>query len=332
MAVGLMGAGRIARVHSAVLRSGVVEGIRLAAVCDVEEERAQKLATAGIPAFNGLSTMVSRCPDIDAVAVLTESGHHAEHALQVLELGRHAIVEKPVDLTNAGVDALAARERADARVAVVHQNRFNTAVVALAAALAQGALGNVVTVAAHVAWGRSEEYYRSGSWRGTRKLDGGTLANQGVHHLDILLRLFGPVAGLHALARRRRHAIECEDTISVLLDFASGAQGVLQVTTATDRDYEGSLTVTGTRGFVRLAGECLNRVDRWEAAVPPPTPEPDPSYSALGIPSLYGYGHVAFYRDFVNCVRTSAPFACTLVEARETVRLLNRIYDSCRVA
>lgn len=328
LAIGLLGMGRIARVHTAVLTSGVLEGVRLVAVCDVQYARASEFATrANVPSFHSLDAMLHSGPELDAVAVLTESGNHAAHALQVLDANKHAIVEKPVDLTVAGVDALLVRERPDARVAVVHQNRFNKPVVALAEALKRGALGDVLLATAHVAWGRSASYYSSGEWRGTRKLDGGALANQGVHHLDILLRLFGPVAGMHVLGRRNRHDIECEDTISVLLDFERGTQGVLQVTTATNRDYEGSLTVTGTDGFVRLAGECLNRIDCWEAADPMPVIEPGPDYAALGIPSLYGYGHVAFYRDFADSIATSTPFNCTLQEARQVVHVLNAIYD-----
>lgn len=328
-AVGLMGAGRIARVHAAVLSSGAVDGLRLAGVCDIQYERAEQLARpAAVPAFSSLSAMLEELSQLDAVAVLTESGNHARHGLEVLAAGKHAVIEKPVSLNVPDVDRLIANEASGARVAVVHQNRFNQPVAAVQRAVRRGALGTMVFAAAHVVWGRSEEYYASAPWRGTHALDGGALANQGVHHLDLMVHLFGPVRRAQAIRARFKHSIEGEDTLSALLEFDSGVQGVFQVTTATDRDYEGSLTITGTTGYIRLGGKCLNRIEQWKAAMPEPALAAGPDYSALGIPSLYGYGHVDFYRDFERSLTSGSAFCCDLSQARETIAALAALYSA----
>jgi predicted dehydrogenase len=322
-----MGAGRIARVHAAVLASGVAGGVRLAGVCDIRPERAEILARKmSVPAFSALSEMVDVVADLDAVAVLTESGNHARHALAVMAAGKHVVLEKPAALTVSDIDRVRAAEKESTRVAVVHQNRFNKPVAATRRALSAGAFGTVVMVAAHVAWGRSPDYYASAAWRGTRTLDGGALANQGVHHLDLLIHLFGTVRRVQATASRFKHRIESEDTLSALLEFRSGVQGVLQVTTAADRDHEGSLTITGTNGFVRLGGKCLNRIDAWEASWPRPELGESADYSALGIPSLYGFGHVDFYRDFARSLVAGSAFCCELSQARDTVSVLEDVY------
>lgn len=327
--VGLMGSGRIAQVHAAVLNSGVLDGIEIAGVCDVRSDRAAALSQrVDVPAYPGLSEMLAANPAIDVVAVLTESGNHGAHVSEVLRSGRHAIVEKPATLSVTEIDELIALSDSDRRVSVVHQNRFKPAVKAVSDGLLSDCFGSVVNAAALVSWGRPESYYALDDWRGTRKLDGGVVANQGVHHLDLLVHFFGPVLRASAIGTNAKHKLDCEDTLSAVLEFNSGVIAVFQVTTATDRDYEGSLTITGTQGYVRLSGPCLNQIEHWSGAQPMPIHVEPADYSALGIPSLYGFGHVDYYRDFTRAIRDSRPFCCDLNQARETAQAMAMIYRS----
>src|SRR5687767_10165020 len=239
----IVGCGRIAKRHAELLATGQIRGARLVAVCDSAPSRADQIATRyGVPAFVSLADMLAM-PGIDAVSVLTPSGMHAEHAVQVCRSGRHVVVEKPMALTLEDADGMiAAADAAGVRLLVVKQNRFNVPVVKAREALDAGRLGEFVLGTVRVRWARDQSYYDNDAWRGTWAQDGVVIANQASHHVNMLSWFLGPVERVHARAARALVDIEAEDTAVATLRFRNGALGVIEATSATrPNDLEGSL-------------------------------------------------------------------------------------------
>ncbi|MEO6361969.1 MAG: Gfo/Idh/MocA family oxidoreductase, partial [Caldimonas sp.] len=190
----LVGCGRIAKRHAELLGTGQIAGARLAAVCDVRPERAEEYAGRyGVPGFTSIEAMLA-APGIEAVSILTPSGMHAEHAVRVARGGRHIVVEKPMALTLSDAGKMIdAADSAGVRLFVVKQNRFNVPVVKAREALDAGRFGKLVLGTVRVRWCRDQAYYAHDSWRGTWAQDGGVLANQASHHVDMLSWFMGEV-------------------------------------------------------------------------------------------------------------------------------------------
>jgi predicted dehydrogenase len=224
-----------------------MEGACLAAVCDIDFPRAKKIADQfDVQAFDDMHEMM-RSEDIDLVVVLTDSGSHASHVIQLAEYGRHIIVEKPMALTIDDADEMIrACDANGVRLFVVKQNRFNLPVVKLREALEAGRFGRMVMGTVRVRWSRDQAYYDQDSWRGTWAYDGGVLANQASHHVDLLEWMMGDVESVFAKSRTALVDIETEDTICAVLKFKSGALGIIEATTATrPSDLEGSISILG---------------------------------------------------------------------------------------
>lgn len=221
--IALVGCGRISKRHAELLGNGQVEGAQLAAVCDIIEERAAGIAEHfNVPGFTDMHRMM-RDVDVDVVAVLTESGHHAAHVKELAAYGKHIIVEKPMALTlDDADDMIRACERARVKLFVVKQNRFNVPVVKLREALERGRFGKLVLGTVRVRWCRTQAYYDQDAWRGTWALDGGVLTNQASHHVDLLEWMMGEVDSVLALSSTALVNIEAEDTAVVILRFRNG--------------------------------------------------------------------------------------------------------------
>ena len=190
----LVGCGRIAKRHSELLGLGQIPNATLSAVCDIDEAKAQKLASQfGVPAFTDMHRMMTDA-DVDVVVILTESGRHAEHTCALAKYGKHIVVEKPMALSLDDADAMIrVCDLAGIKLFVVKQNRFNVPVVQLRKALEQGRFGKLVLGTVRVRWSRDQKYYDQDSWRGTWALDGGVLTNQASHHVDLLEWMMGDV-------------------------------------------------------------------------------------------------------------------------------------------
>lgn len=325
----LVGCGRIARRHADLLRDQVA-GARLAAVCDIVPERAAEFgSTYGIPHFTDMHAMMAM-PGIDVVVVLTESGRHAEHTIALAPHGKHIVVEKPMALTVEDADAMiAACAQAGVRLFVVKQNRFNVPVVKAREALEAGRLGRLVLGTVRVRWCRPQAYYDQAPWRGTWALDGGVLANQASHHIDMLQWMMGDVTSVHARGRTASARIQAEDTAVATLEFASGALGVLEATTATrPRDLEGSLSLLGDKGTIEIAGFAVNQMRHWHFETPDPGDETVMERYSVNPPNVYGFGHQAYYEHLVQAVLDDRPGLVDGDEGRRSLVLLTAIYES----
>lgn len=326
----ILGCGRIAKRHADLLGTGQITGARLVAVCDIDPARTDTFATRyGVPGYTSLPDML-RQSGIDAVSVLTPSGMHAEHSIVVAQSGRHVIVEKPMALTLDDADAMiAAAARAGIRIFVVKQNRFNVPVVKARQALDAGRLGKLVLGTVRVRWCRDQTYYNQDTWRGTWAHDGGVIANQASHHVDMLGWFMGPVESVHARSARALVDIQAEDTAVATLKFRSGALGIVEATNATrPKDLEGSLSVLGSGGTVEIGGFAVNKIRHWNFVKPAAEDAEVMERFSVNPPSVYGFGHQAYYEHVVSCLQSGSPALVDGREGRTSLELVAAIYES----
>ena len=329
---GLVGCGVIHGWHADVLAHMPGEA-ELVAVCDIVPERAQAAADKrGALAYTHYKKMLAR-GDIDAVAIATPSGLHADMAQMAIKAGKHVIVEKPMDVSLRKANALVNAARAAGRVLMpISQNRYGKGIRQLHEWLAQGKLGRLVYGEATVKWYRSQEYYDSGDWRGTWALDGGgALANQGVHYADLLRWTMGPIKNLSARAATLGHArVEVEDVVTASIEFASGALGTLTATTCAFPGFATTLEVYGTEGSVRTANnELVEAVftngEKYDSASTPAPPTGASDPAALGI-----YNHLCQFRDFVGAVREGRDPWITGEMGRDALEVVVGVYRAAR--
>jgi UDP-N-acetyl-2-amino-2-deoxyglucuronate dehydrogenase len=326
----LVGCGRIAKRHSELLGRQQIKNARLAAVCDVKFERAQAIAEQfGVPAYADMHEMM-RKEKVDVVSVLTESGLHADHVVELAPYGVHVVVEKPMALTLKDADRMiAACDQAGVKLFVVKQNRFNVPVVKLREALEEGRFGKLVMGTVRVRWCRPQSYYDQDSWRGTWAMDGGVLSNQASHHIDLLEWMLGDVDSVFAMSTTALVDIEAEDTAVVVLRFQNGALGVIEATTATrPKDLEGSISVLGEKGAVEIGGFAVNEMRVWNFAEARPGDEEVMQKYSVNPPNVYGFGHQAYYEHVVDCILHNRKHLVDGLEGRKSLELITAIYES----
>lgn len=328
--IGIVGCGRISARHAEILAGHHVKGATLASVCDIIPERANQLgAKYNVPAYVDMHEMMER-ESLEAVAVLTESGNHARHTIELAKYGAHVIVEKPMALTLDDADAMiAAVDAAGAKLFVVKQNRFNVPVVKTREALDSGRFGSLVMGTVRVRWCRRQEYYSQAPWRGTWALDGGVLTNQASHHVDLLEWMMGDVESVYAMSRTALADIEAEDTAVATLKFRNGALGVIEATTATrPTDLEGSLSILGSGGTVVIGGFAVNQLQTWRFETPEEGDDSVLAKYSVNPPSVYGFGHHAYYEHVVECIRDGRKALVDGLEGRRSLELISAIYES----
>jgi UDP-N-acetyl-2-amino-2-deoxyglucuronate dehydrogenase len=326
----LVGCGRIAKRHAELLGSGQIAHAQLAAVCDVVPAKAQGVGERfSIPHFADMHAMMAAArPDV--VVVLTESGRHAEHVLELARYGRDIVVEKPMALTLEDADAMIrACDGAGVRLFVVKQNRFNVPVVKLREALEKGRFGRLVLGTVRVRWCRTQAYYDQDPWRGTWALDGGVLSNQASHHVDLLEWMMGDVDSVFARSATALVKIEAEDTAVVVLRFRSGALGIIEATTAArPTDLEGSLSLLGELGSVEIGGFAVNEIRVWKFVHPDAQDAKVMSDYSVNPPNVYGFGHQAYYEHVIDCIRNDKQQLVDGLEGRKSLELISAIYES----
>lgn len=330
LAFGLVGCGRIGKRHAELLSRGIVQGAHLAAVCDLAEDRARSFGrTYGVPWFASLGSMTAST-SLDAVSVCTPSGDHADSTIFAANNGLHVVVEKPMALTLQDADSmiLACAEN-QVKLFVVKQNRFNRPIEVVRQAVVEERLGKIVMGTVRVRWCRDDNYYSQDAWRGTWAQDGGVLANQASHHIDILEWMLGDVTSVYAVGKTALSNIEVEDTAAAILKFSSGAVGIVEATTATrPQDLEGSLSILGEKGSIVVGGFALNRLETWrftdEKSSDPQLLE---DYS-VNPPDVYGYGHHHYLQHAVDCILNNSQQLVDGFEGRKSLELILAMYES----
>ncbi len=326
----LVGCGRIAKRHSELLGHQQIKNARMTAVCDLVENKAQNIGVEfGVPYFTDMHQMMQQS-NIDVVVVLTETGYHAKHVIELASYGKHIVVEKPMALTLDDADAMIqACDAANIKLFIVKQNRFNVPVVKLREALMQKRFGKLVMGTVRVRWCRQQSYYDQAPWRGTWALDGGVLSNQASHHVDLLEWMMGDVDSVFAMSTTALANIEAEDTAVVALRFKNGALGVIEATTAArPTDLEGSISVLGEGGTVEIGGFAVNKMKVWNFVKPEANDEDVMENFSVNPPSVYGFGHQAYYEHVVDCILNDKQQLVDGFVGRKSLELINAIYES----
>jgi len=329
--VGLIGAGNISETHARGLAA--IPGISLTAVYAPTIAHAERLAARhGATAFPTLDQMLDSRP-LDMVVIGSPSGLHAEHGTAAAQRGLHVLVEKPIDTSTSRADSLiGAAARAGITLGVVFQDRLKPDVRRMKALVDAGRLGTPILASASVRWYRPPTYYSSSRWRGTQALDGGgALMNQGVHTVDLLLWLFGPVRRVWAKTAARLHRIEVEDTAVAMLEFVSGALGTLEAATSAYPGYSRRLDLTGSNGTLILDGDDLTAIDLRDAGDGErPSARASSTASAASPVVADASSHTRVFEDFLDAVREGRPPSCDGRDGRRSVALIDAIYESAR--
>lgn len=327
--VALVGCGRISKSHFEAISR--VDGLDLVAVADIIPERAAAAGAAqGVPSFTSLAAMLAKV-ECDVVTVATPSGMHPQHGTEAARAGKHVVSEKPMAISLAGADEIIdACRAAGVRLFVVKQNRLNPAIQLVKRAVDKGRFGRIHSANCTVRWSRPQEYYDQAPWRGTWAMDGGAFMNQASHYVDLIQWLAGPVDSVIAITATQERRIEAEDSGAAVLHFSNGGIGVLDVTMLTyPRNLEGSLTILGDRGSVKIEGTAVNRVHTWlfaeydddDKLIETATTNP---------PSVYGFGHEGYYRNVLSVLRGEAEPDTDGLEGRKSLEIILAIYESAR--
>lgn len=322
--IGVVGCGRVAGHH--LEQIVCVPAVEVAAVCDLIEAKAADLGGRyAIPYFTNYHCMLNDVPEIDAVAIITPSGMHFEHAKDIVtRYKKHLIVEKPTFLRPDQISEIYNLAQAyGASVFPIYQNRHNRAVQRVIQALDNGELGEIRIVSVRVRWCRAQHYYDLSDWRGTYSHDGGALTNQCIHHMDLVRRLCGEVTRVNATMRTLGADIEVEDTVVSTLEFKNGAVGTVEVTTAArPYDFEASLSIVGSLGMVQIGGLAVNELQIF-------TPDPDACDAhSEEFPTPYGFGHRQFYADIAAQLHGDAIYPISRDDCMQTLKLLHAFYRS----
>ncbi|AYV57225.1 gfo/Idh/MocA family oxidoreductase [Leptospira kmetyi] len=321
--IGIIGCGRISGHHC---RSIVqTEGVDLIAVCDLEIEKANAYQREfGAKPYDNYHQMLIDNPEIDTVAIVTPSGMHYEHALDIISrYKKNIIVEKPTFMKPSQVKEVYTKaEEAGVKIFAVFQNRHNLAVQKVFQGLQKGELGKIRSASVRVRWCRPQRYYDLAPWRGTYSMDGGCLTNQGIHHIDLLRLLGGEVKRVSCIHKTLGADIEVEDTATATLEFESGAIGSLEITTAARPiDFEASLSLVCENGLAQIGGIAVNELQIYT---------PDPSACSKNSEdfsgNVYGHGHVKIYEEIAETFLRGKAFPVPFEDTFATIQLLNSFY------
>lgn len=319
----LIGCGRIAKNHLGPLTE--LPRAKLAAVCDLVPDRAKAIGQkANVPIYTNYHEML-RKEEIDVVNILTPSGMHVPHAIDIIRRYRkHVVIEKPMALAWDDLRKLeeTAKEKG-VKVFPIYQNRYNKAVIKIHNDLRAGILGKPVLGTVRLRWCRPQSYYDRDAWRGTWAMDGGALTNQGIHYIDLLQYLMGDVESVFAQTATQLVKVEVEDTAAGVLTFKNGALGIIEVTTAArPDDMEASLSILAEKGTAVLTGIASNVLSTYT---------PDPSQrdkNSETFSDAYGHGHWPFFEGVIADLLDQKPHPLSFEEGTRAIRLLNALYRS----
>lgn len=328
--VGIVGCGRISQKHFDAVKEHSRD-LELKAICDVDQDLLNKtVRELGCEGYSSLEDLLNNS-DVDVVILCTPSGLHPSQASLIAESGRHVITEKPM-ATNLqdGFKMVEACDEAGVRLFVVKQNRMNVTLQKLKKAIDAKRFGEIYLVNTNVFWCRPQDYYDQASWRGTFEFDGGVLMNQASHYVDLLNWFFGPVESVQAITATLARKIEAEDTGVLNIKWKSGALGSLAVTMLTyQRNFEGSITVIGEKGTVRIGGVALNEIQHWEFQDKLPEDD-DIREASYKTTSVYGFGHFDYYKNIVEVLRGNADPETDGREGLKSLEIITAAYLSSK--
>lgn len=326
----LVGCGRISGNHFAAMEQHA-DNVELVDVCDVNADALEQAVSRTKARGHSSLTEMLATTAADLVVLTTPSGLHPEQAIQVARSGRHVMTEKPMATRwHDGVRMVKVCDESNVRLFVVKQNRRNATLQLLKRAVEQGRFGRIYSVAMNVFWTRPQAYYDAAKWRGTWEFDGGAFMNQASHYIDLLDWLIGPVESVMAYTATLARSIEVEDSGVAAVRWRSGAMGTVNVTMLTyPKNMEGSITILGEKGTVRVGGVAVNDIQKWEFADTRPE-DAEVGKSSYQTTSVYGFGHPLYYDNVIKTLRGEAEPETDGREGLKTLELLIAMYLSSR--
>ncbi len=327
---GIIGCGRIANRHAEhINRFG-----KLSAVFDIDLQKAEEFSRKHqTTACGSIDELLNRI-DIDVIAICSPNGLHASHTIASLNSGFHVLCEKPLSISvNDCGEMIKAAERNNKRLFVIKQNRFNPPVAALKEAIDGNKLGKIYSVQLNCFWNRNPDYYEN-SWKGTLKLDGGTLYTQFSHFIDLLYWMIGDVKRVFALTGNFAHnnLIEFEDTGVVAIEFYSGAIGTINYTVNSyQKNMEGSLTIFAEKGTVKVGGQYLNELE-YQCIEEFEFPDLPVGNTANHYGNYQGSmsNHDKVYENIIEVLTLNAAISANSFEGLKTVEIIDKIYASAK--
>lgn len=328
--IAVIGCGRVAQNHFLSIAKHA-EDMELVAVCDTDPDvlrTHQELHD--VPGYSDVEQLL-RNSGCDVIALCTPSGLHPQQTILAARHHKHVVTEKPMATRwRDGLDMVNACDTAGVRLFVVKQNRRNATLQLLKRAIDEKRFGKIHLVHLNVFWTRPQAYYDSAKWRGTWEMDGGAFMNQASHYVDLLDWLIGPIADVQAMTGTLARDIEVEDTGVLNVRWRNGALGSMAVTMLTyPKNMEGSITILGEKGTVRVGGTAVNEIQLWNFAEPKDYDQGvrDASYETT---SVYGYGHPLYYRNVVEVMRGASAPETDGREGLKSLEVLIAAYISAR--
>ncbi len=326
----IVGCGRIAERHAEQIKKLA----NLVAVCDIANKKADNFGLKyKARAYYSIDELLKNENNIDVVSICSPNGLHAEHAIKAFRKGMHVLCEKPMAISvfDCG-EMIKEAERANKRLFIVKQNRYNPPVKAVKELLDEGQLGKIGTVQLNCFWNRNSEYYSQSEWKGTMDQDGGTLFTQFSHFIDLLYWFFGDVKIVKAFTRNYQHKeiIEFEDSGVALLEFYNGIIGTLNFNVNSySKNMEGSLTIFGEKGTVKIGGQYLNELEYQDIKdtkiidLPPGNP---PNNYGMYTGSMSNHNKV--YENVIEVLQNQGTIATNGFEGMKTVEIIDKIYTA----
>ena len=329
----LVGCGRISKKHAETLTKNLNDKAELVAVADPQGDRAEITGKKyGVPFYKSYDEMLTKHLEIQVVNILTESGNHAKHTVDIVKkYKKHIVTEKPMALTLEDADAMIrVCDENGVKLFVVKQNRYNLPVMKLREALEEDKFGKIVMGSVRVRWCRPQAYYDQDAWRGTWAQDGGVFTNQASHHIDLLEWMLGEPISVFAKSRTALADIETEDTGVAVITFKNGAIGIVEATTATrPKDLEGSLSILGEKGTVVIEGFAVNEMKTWNFIEESDTDKADVLNNYNENPNnVYGFGHIRYLDNVCESLLHNKKALVSGLEGRKSLELISAIYES----
>lgn len=328
--IAIVGCGRIANNHFASVEKHQDE-LELISICENNPESLEQATSKyKVKGYLSLTEMLAK-EQLDVISLCTPSGLHPQQAIEAANAGVHVISEKPMATRwRDGVEMVKACDKAGVRLFVVKQNRRNSTLQLLKQAINEERFGRIFMVNMNVFWSRPQSYYDSAKWRGTWELDGGAFMNQASHYVDLIDWLIGPVEKVQAMTGTLDRNIEVEDSGVLNIKWRNGALGSMNVTMLTyPKNFEGSITILGEKGTVRVGGVAVNEIQHWEFADHRDYDDQikEANYHTT---SLYGFGHPLYYKNVIDVLRDGSEPETDGREGLRSLEVLIAVYLSAR--
>lgn len=335
MRYALIGCGRISPNHLVAAKNN---GLEIVAICDINEESMKdkilKLELSeSIHMYTDYKQMLER-EKPELVSIATESGKHAQIAMDCINAGCHVIIEKPIALSIEDVDKIIdLSEKMDVKVCACHQNRFNKSIQKIRDAVEKNRFGKLLYGTAHIRWARDYDYYSRANWRGTWEQDGGALMNQCIHDIDLLRWMMGDdIVEVVAMTDRLKHPyIEAEDLGLALIRFANGGYGIIEGTTNVyPKNLEETLYLFGEKGTVKAGGEAVNIIEEWNFSDYLDESSIVKKECSELPPNVYGFGHTKLFADMIDAIQHNRNPYVDAKAGKRALELVLAIYKSAQ--